>query len=424
MMMKEKMIKKTIGVWCEHNFQIYSALPIINKYIVNNSVIVFTNRENVKVINELVNHPNFQVKCIQNFTFKPATLFKKIFEILFVSENFSFVYKHEFVNKESLKIRILRKVFFLKLPNDKVNKSFLKLNNLFFKNKSIEKYFDLNLMITFTKVYYAHLIPSKDRVPHINIMESWDHPMKFPYYLFPNYSLTWNKDLAKDTKRVQHLLKVKQITPLKFKYLYECNNIDIDKLLNDIKNTTYYEEIMNLQNKKVILYPTTTSSANIMHQGEMKLIKELCEVFEGTLYYLYIKPKPNAPNGDYDIFKSYKNVIIGIYADSALGSDILDSNYNIFRYLLLKYSNIVINAGTTFALEAAIVDKNIIQLNLEEGNYFGFAKWCKTYHLSKYVLSLNGVFQFKGNNKTQLLKQVEEPNPIFCKELKKWITEW
>ena len=424
MIKKEKMIKKTIGVWCEHNFQVYSALPIINKYVESNSIVFFTNKSNLKVANELFDHPNVQVKCIQNFAYKPAVFFKKIFEILFVSENFSFVYKHEFVKKESLKSRALRKIFFLKLPNDKVNKSFLKLNNLFFKNKSIEKYFDLNLMITFTKVYYAHLIPSKDRVPHINIMESWDHPMKFPYYLFPNYSLTWNKDLARDTKRIQHLQKVKQIMPLKFKYLYECQNIETDRLLNNIKNTPFHDELINLLSKKVILYPTTTSSANIMHQGEMKLIKELCEVFDGSPYYLYIKPKPNAPIGDYEIFKSYKNVIIGIYADSASGSDILNTNYNIFRYLLLKHSNIVINAGTTFALEAAIVDKKIIQLDLVGGNYFGFAKWCKTYHLSKYVLSLNGVFQFKGNNKTQLLKQVEEPNPIFCKELKKWITEW
>ena len=23
---------RTIGIWCEHNFQIYSALPVIEKY--------------------------------------------------------------------------------------------------------------------------------------------------------------------------------------------------------------------------------------------------------------------------------------------------------------------------------------------------------------------------------------------------------
>ena len=47
---------------------------------------------------------------------RPAILLKEIFEVLFVSENFSFVYKNEFVDKESLKKRFLRKLFFLKIP--------------------------------------------------------------------------------------------------------------------------------------------------------------------------------------------------------------------------------------------------------------------------------------------------------------------
>jgi hypothetical protein len=413
---------RVIGIWCEHNFQLYSALPIIYKYIEYNSIYVFTNRENLQVFSQLINHPNVEVKCIQKFIYRPAVLFKKIFETVFVSETFSFVYKHEFVNKESLKKQILRKLFFLKLPNDKVNKIFLKLNSWFFKSKSIDKYFNLDLMITFTKVYYAHLIPSKDKVPHINIMESWDHPMKFPYYLYPNYTLTWNLDLANDTKKIQHLQKVKKIIPLKFKYLYDFKDANKEKLLIDLKNTIFYNEIKLLENKKIILYPTTTSSSGLMHEGEIKFLNELCSILDGSEYFLYIKPKPNAPRGDYDMFKCYKNVIIGVYSSSKNASDMLNPNYHKFRYLLLGKTEIVINVGTTFGLEAAIAEKKILQLELQ-GDYLGFADFTKTYHLKKYVLSLDNVFKFNGN-KQELLNELKNCDYIFSRQLKKWITKF
>jgi hypothetical protein len=413
---------RTIGIWCEHNFQIYSALPVINKYLENNSIIVFTNKGNIDVFKELIDHPNIKIESIQDYIYKPAVIFKQLFEILLISENFSFVYKHMFVNNEKLITRIIRKVFFLKLPNNKVNKSFLTMNNLFFKSKSIERYFKLDLMITFTKVHYAHLIPSIDKVKHINIMESWDHPMKFPYYLYPSFCLTWNSDLAKDTNEIQHLHRVKQIMPLKFRYLYDYKDKNNEKLLADIKDTVFYDEIKLFENKKIVLYPTTTSSSGLMHEGEMKLLSELCSFFEGTDYYFYIKPKPNAPKGDYDIFKSYKNVIIGVYSNSNNSSDMLNPQYHKFRYLLLAKSEIVINSGTTFGLEAAIADKKILQLNII-GDYLGFGKFCKTYHLKKYVLSLTNVFNYRGN-KNDFLNEIENCNYIFSKELKHWITKF
>ena len=119
-------------------------------------------------------------------------------------------------------------------------------------------------------------------------MESWDHPMKFPYYIFPDYCLTWNIDLSHDTKGIQNLNKVRRISPLKFNYIYEFKDQDDDLLFHRIDNEAFKSEIEFLENKKIVLYPTTTSSANIMHDGEMKLIGELCDVFEGSEYYFYI----------------------------------------------------------------------------------------------------------------------------------------
>ncbi|MBJ2174582.1 hypothetical protein JBL43_10065 [Aureibaculum sp. A20] len=415
---------KKVAIWCEHSFQIYSALPVIQKYLKNNEVILFTKQENVKVVNAIIKNDNFFVESLNNYIYKPASIFKEIFEILFVSENFSFVYKNEFVKKESLNRRLLRKIFFLKIPARKINSTFMVLNRFFFKKKSIDNYFNLDLLITFTKVYYTHLIPSKSNLTHISIMESWDHPMKFPYYIFPDYCLTWNKELAEDTKRIQHLFKVGQISPLKFKYIYDYKNYKDEDLYNKIIKTEYFKELDKLKNKKIILYPTTTSSSGIMHEGEMKLIDLLCKVFNGSNFYLYIKPKPNAPSGDYDQFKNYKNVIVGVYSNNSSGSDMLDNNYHIFRYLLLKESYHVINAGTTFALEAALMDKSITQLNMNIGDFLGFDKFCKTYHLNKYILSLPGVFKISNHNYLDLLDEVKKGENIFSLKLKSWITNW
>ncbi|MDY7394205.1 hypothetical protein UMM65_03050 [Aureibaculum sp. 2210JD6-5] len=415
---------KKIGVWCEHSFQIYSAIPVIQKYLQKSEVILFTKQENVEIAKGIINDDNFIVESLDNYIYKPASIFKEIFEILFISENFSFVYKNEFVRKESLKKRFLRKIFFIKIPAKRINYIFTILNQFFFRKKSIDNYFNLDLIITFTKVYYAHLIPNKTSLSHISIMESWDHPMKFPYYIFPDYCLTWNKDLAEDTKRIQHLSKVGKIKPLKFKYIYDYENQNDTDLLNKITGTDYYNELSTLKDKEIILYPTTTSSAGIMHQGEMLLIDLLCKAFNDSNYYLYIKPKPNAPKGDYDEFKKYKNVIVGIYSNNSTGSDMLDDNYHIFRYLLLKESNHVINAGTTFALEAALMDKNIVQLDMKIDGFLGFDKFCKTYHLNKYILSLPGVFKINEKNYLNLLDEVKTDNNIFSSKLKNWITNW
>jgi len=414
---------RTIGIWCEHNFQVYSALPVIKKYSSKNKVLLFTKEINVSEIkNKVEVNKNFKIITIDKYISKTASLFKVIFETLLVSENFSYVYKHEFVNKEPLKRRVIRKLFFLKLPNNKVNKVFLSLNSFFFHKKTIDNHFNLDLLVSFSKIHYSYLIPLSKNVPHINIMESWDHPMKFPYYIFPSFNLTWNKDLAIDTKEIQHLKRVKKIMPLKFKYLYDYVKFENSILLEEIKKTNYYPEIQKLEDKKIVLYPTTTSSSGLMHEGEMRLLEELCEIFENSDYFLYIKPKPNAPVGDYDIFKSYKNVIIGIYSNNNNASDMLNANYHKFRYLLLHKSEVVLNVGTTFGLEAAIANKKIVQLDLQN-DYLGFAGFCKTYHLKKYVLSLNNVFKYKAN-KEDLLTEIKNCNYEFSKQLKDWITKF
>ena len=409
---------RTIAIWCEHSFQLYSAIPILEKYK-KDKIILFTKKTNINAFQSIIKSAHIELIAIEKYQSYFGSLFKKIFELVFVPVNFSIVYEKEFVEKESFFHRLIRKFFFLKLKKRNVNKFYTVLTKSIFRSITIDNFYNIDLVISFTKVYYSYLLPNKEKIPHINIMESWDHPMKFPYYIDPSYTLTWNKDLARDVKEFQHINRVKKIRPLKFNYLYQYGRSENYSLSQEYKS-----ELDKLNGKKVILYPTTTSSAGIMHEGEMKLIGELCEVFRNSRYVLYIKPKPNAPKGDYDEFKGNPNVIIGKYSNNSSGADILSHDYNLFRYLLLKKCECLINSGTTFGLEAAIANIKIIQLNFLKDDHYGFGLWCKTYHLKKYVLSIDGVFDYDQEKKWELISEIEKKDYGFSNKLKAWITHW
>lgn len=281
--------------------------------------------------------------------------------------------------------------------------------------------FQLDLLISITKVNAPFLIPFD--IPHISIMESWDHPMKLPYYINPDFNLTWNKDLKVDTKYFQNLKKIYQIYPLKFRYIYDRLTVSNEEIETSISNQTYLRELHLLKGKDIVMYPTTTSSIGIYHEGEMDVIDDLCQAIQNTGKTLYIKPKPNGPKGDYDEFCKYENVIVGMYASNPDSRDMLNEEYHSFRYLLLKYSNMVVNVGTTFGLEAAIADKRLLQLDLQTDKYGSFTDFSKTYHLEKYILNSEHTYKYNGN--VNLLREaILNTNDAFKDYIKNWITDW
>ena len=82
-------------------------------------------------------------------------------------------------------------------------------------------------------------------------------------------------DLAKETKDVQNLNNVSIIRPLRFDYINKYKKCLTEDLLNQLKGTNYYEELISLKENHIILYPCTTSSLGLKHSGEIKLINDL-----------------------------------------------------------------------------------------------------------------------------------------------------
>ena len=416
------MKKRKVGIWVEHIFQLYSAKPVIDKYKEQgNTVFLITSIADVNLCKEYLKLDDNHIINLKGLQKKWHVIFRMLFEVVLVPEDFSIVY-NRLLRKESKKVRLLRKLFFLKLKKENVNKYFIKYKKLLYSLGFQSEFpVDLNLLISYTKVYYAFLVPEKTM--HISIMESWDHPMKLPYFIDPDYNMTWNKDLKEDTIHFQNIIRVAQIKPLKFRYIYDRLNVDTNKIFKQIKKDTYIEELKKIDDKKIILYPTTTSSIGIEHEGEMKLIDDICQAVENTDYYLYIKPKPNGPEGDYDFFKKYSRTIIGVYSSDPDSRDMLDESYQAFRYLLLNKSEIVINSGTTFVLEAALMDKKILQLDLEGDRFGSYILFSKTFHLKKYILNNPYTFKYSGDIKA-LSSEIENTDHRFKDFIKKWITNW
>lgn len=416
-----------IGIWVEHPFQLYSAKPIFDKYIKRgDEVYLVTEIKEKKLCTKYLGLKDEQVLNINHFKKKWHSWFRLLFEIIFVPVDFSIVYYEEFVKKENSLLRFLRKMFFLKLKKNNVNKRFIDFKNLIYK-LGFKTYFpvEFDLIISFTKVYNALMIPPN--ISHISIMESWDHPIKLPYFICPDFCLTWNKDLRDDTQRVQSIKRIMQIKPLKFRYISEKKNQSQEELMNSLKKPIYVDELNKMikykNEKKIVMYPTTTSSNGIEHNGEMSLIKDLCDAAQSSDFILYIKPKPNGPVGDYECFKNIENVMVGLYSSNPDARDMLDEEYHTFRYLLLEMCDTVINAGTTFVLEAALMDKKIVQLNLTGKKFGKFTDFINGYHLKNYILCNPFTFSYSDNS-SLLRKGIENANMDFSSHIKPWITKW
>lgn len=210
------------------------------------------------------------------------------------------------------------------------------------------------------------------------VMESWDHPAKTPVGYVSNQVFCWNNALVNDWKKYQGDQTVLKYYPTKLGFWVE-NSIKEKQALGD--------------SHKKFMYPATCSSHSIrdqMFQREMEFLEVLCDVFEQTGHILYIKPKPNGVEGDFDsLANKYKCVEIGRYNNTVRPETFfLTDELNRSRKKELDQCDCVINFGTTFALDAALYGKPVLQLNFLMAS--GFEKMAdiqKNYHLLNYFLS-------------------------------------
>lgn len=412
-------MEKSVALWCESLFGFYTLKPIVEKYRYKNyKIFIYTVQENISIIeNYIEKHSKTEIISIESLNTIPLRIINYIAREFLTNPSFSKMYSNHRKKDAFFGLKNILG-YMIYVENKKINIFCYKLFSLF-KNRLKSKF-----LISISRVRSNHLICSKE-IKHVSVMESWDHPVKSPYWSNPNVILTWNKDLKKDYKKYQHFhgTKVHFIKPIKFRYIGERRNKSIGSLSEQLRNKDYISDIDVVKKKDYIMYITMTSSLNpSQHEGEMKLIDQLCWAASNLNENLYIKPKPNGPTGDYDIFKQkYSNVVVGTYASNPNSIDMLDEEYHTFRYLLLYYCKLVVNYGTTFVLEAALMDKPILQLNLSSRHYGKFGEYSNNVHIRKYLLGNNSVVINSKDDILEALGQDEGKQNDYLYDIKKWI---
>ena len=229
------------------------------------------------------------------------------------------------------------------------------------------------------------LAASRNMFPHLlcarglkvtTILESWDHPVKWPVGHTSRLVFTWNDPLAQDWRNFQGDQEVYAAYPFKLRYWIEKR----------IENRS-------IGKRRVVVYAAGTSSMsyiNNLYQDELRVIEAVCQACVAAGWELVIKPKPNGKIGDFDRFVArYSNVRIGGYRDASSPSDYyLDDDYNRQRERELEEADLLINALTTFALDAAVAGVPCLQLDLRGcPEYKGVAEGQTNHHIARYLLA-------------------------------------
>ncbi len=405
-----------VSIWCDEIFALYSSKPVVDKYKGDGiAVHIYTKEKYKKHASSYLGLEPSNVISIEDIDSRLLYVLHRLIVVLCVASSFSPMYNH-IMRRQTRRILVQCNKFSpFKIDRENINKFYFIFFNLFAGHRIRTK-----KLISFSLVEKPYLIASK-KISHIKIMESWDHPVKVPHLCQPNIFLTWNNALKEDSKKYQCYKRTSFIRPLKFSYIYNLGGESDSDIFAEIKKDSYRRELIKLEGKDMILYPVSISSRNKEeHLGELAFIENLINYVENSSRTLYIKPKPNGVLGDYDCFAGRKNVIIGMYSNDSSSLDMLDDDYHRFRYLLLKKSVLVVNTYTTFALEAALMDKPILQLNLKGENFGIYPRYAINPHISKYFLTEFAMDYYGEDKEIDCL--IEHENTVrFSRYLKNWV---
>ena len=426
MLVKEKY---DLSIWIENIEQCYSLKPLINIFKKNNiKVQVFFPDTNLHIlISNYFNIPKRDIISVyEKYYYKSRVLgfFTNLYIGSFASKNYSQMYER-IISDLPMKYKLLR--FLMPKMYLSLSKYFILISKIFLKDIFISKKI-LVLTSTNNPIYL-----SSSNKEILTFVESWDHLFKSPILFDTKKIFIWNKDLINDIKLYSKNLEIFQIYPLKFRYIEECSKHSLDFLKDEIKHHHLLKKDLKwLENKKFITYVCTAKKINNrIFPEELKIIQDLSDFCMKRGIFLYIKPKPDGLIEDFKSLRTNEYIFIGTgkIADEI---NMLNDSYHKFRYFLLRQTSLVINIGTTFVLEAALVNSPILQLSPSK-DYPNrqFRESCRSAHLEHFLHSIEGNFVYDGNFSTieQIIENFIDADKDnknnthleFSSNLKKWV---
>lgn len=299
-------------------------------------------------------------------------------------------------------------IFFPKKHKNLVNKNLkeaiARINLNLFKTKTV---------LNFTTNDQPHLLCQK-YLNVITIVESWDHPYKFPIGYVSDKVYVWNEALKMDWQAYQGDFKIEFGYQAKFDYLIGIHkNKDETKKLNNF------------------MYPFSTSSHSdiLLYNDEFRFVEQLARVLSIKGKTLFIKPKPSTPFGELDYFQKFPGIKILSYQKSIDGANYsLSESYNKNRIKEMNKVDIILSRGTTFVFDAAIYGKPVVLFNFKTEYFPALSKLNDFPHLSRHLFSKEENI-ITIHNRSSIKSQIEnlldldiiELGNSFSKYLNSWI---
>jgi hypothetical protein len=371
-----------IAFYCNHAFALYDVLPLVQDYQKKEfEVYIITRRIYIKTIKQHFEIKESNILFIEDYTNKFVSKFTDFYLRFCIKSSFTEMYKERLKIKYSKSKLLNTKIFNVK--NENSNILYSKIIKFFFKLKVFKTFpIDFYKIYAVSKIFHPYLIIPFENRTHL-IVESWDHPAKEPFLINPNISESWNESLSKELMKYQYYKNSIIGKALKFRYIEEFNeNLPIISLTNE-----EFEDVNFIKRNDVAIYPMCTSSLYYSFNEELSFVRDLAIKMTKENVKLYIRPYPLAPYNDMKELKKIENVYVGLGNKIKDGIEVFDLNHMFHKYLIIKYSKYVINLGTTFVFDAALVksDCKIIQVVIEEKSYGNLGKYSRGTHITKYL---------------------------------------
>ncbi len=232
---------------------------------------------------------------------------------------------------------------------------------------------DVVFVVTTSTRPWLHAAGNK---PTISVTESWDHPVRRTAGYRTNVVLGWNRDIGDDWVQFQGADASFVAGPWKLAYAIDAFPLSTTSADSD---------------RPRLLYAVGTSSATPQwFNAEYRLIELVADAACDAGWDVTLKLKPNGKRSDYaDIAERYDNVRLTDEKSSPNPMDYhLGDAYNQQRLRDLADADLVINAVTTFALDAACAGVPVLQLAEFAGDELsGIRSASRNFHLQKYLLN-------------------------------------
>ena len=397
---------------------IYAVKPIVKEFVDRGfAVDLYTEEANLEKTKNYLNNLPLNILSTSVLMGRWASLFDYIFKQLITKNTFSSQYARLAPSNNKLLSLIYKCAKYFPKPNQK------KINSIyhkFWRMINRKPVFNSRKVLVITRTNNTYYLNNRNHLVY-SIMESWDHPVKSPFYFLSEVTFTWNASLTEDMRAFQNNSKhYSEIFPLKFRYLQEIVSVP------QINSVALQKEIDFINTQPYVLYICTYSgySKGDLFHNELKLIAKIKEQCDKAGKLLYIKPHPHYSASDFDSLSSSRNLRVGIGATNNGTNYIFTDDDQYYKIQLLKNAEKIINVGTTLVLEASLLNENVYQLKIDSSRYGSFARACENYHIAKYLNSYSEIIDLTCGDESEKIEKLmkeDKGSNHYAAQIKKWL---